>query len=140
MVASGTESSSRLSKDLPRVNGDPIQLQQLLLNLISNACDAMREQAPGRRRLSVSTLHTPEGKVQIDVSDSGPGLTPDEFQKVFQPFFTTKEKGLGLGLPICREIAQVHGGTLEAESREGGGASFRLVLPPMRAARRAEET
>ena len=132
MVSSGTEISTRLSQGLPQVSGDPIQLQQLLLNLISNACDAMRQQEPGRRRLGISTSHTPEGLVQIDVSDSGPGLTPEQFQKMFQPFFTTKEKGLGLGLPICREIAQVHGGTLEAESREGGGASFRLVLPPLR--------
>ena len=69
--------------------------------------------------------------MQIVVSDTGPGIAADQLERMFEPFFTTKANGLGLGLPICRKIAQAHGGTLAAQSREGEGASFRLVLPAL---------
>jgi two-component system sensor kinase FixL len=118
-----------LAPDLPRVRGDRVQLQQLLLNLISNACDAMHACEGGSKRLDIMTVHGGDGRPQIVVSDTGPGLAADDLERIFEPFFTTKESGLGLGLPICRSIAAAHGGTLHAEHHHGGGASFRLVLP-----------
>ena len=91
----------------------------------------MQGQNVWRRKLSVATSHDEQGRVQIVVSDTGPGIAADQLERVFDPFFTTKVDGLGLGLPICRKIAQAHGGTLAAQSREGEGVSFRLVLPTL---------
>jgi two-component system, LuxR family, sensor kinase FixL len=130
-VSGGVDVSTSLAPDLPQVSGDPVQLQQLLLNLISNACDAMQGQNVWRRKLSVASSRGEEGRVQIIVSDTGPGIAADQLESTFEPFFTTKVNGLGLGLPICRKIARAHGGTLAAQSREGDGASFRLVLPAL---------
>ena len=130
-VSGGVDLDTRLAPGLPQVSGDPVQLQQLLLNLISNACDAMQGQNVWRRKLSVATSRDEQGRVQIVVSDTGPGIAADQLERVFDPFFTTKVDGLGLGLPICRKIAQAHGGTLAAQSREGEGVSFRLVLPTL---------
>lgn len=121
-----------LSPDLPQVNGDRVQLQQLVLNLLSNACDAMRNAASPQRELSITTIHAYDGSAQLVVSDSGPGVPANQLDRIFEPFFTTKDSGLGLGLPISRRIARAHGGTLVAEHRDGG-ASFRLSLPPAQA-------
>jgi two-component system, LuxR family, sensor kinase FixL len=113
--------------ELPSVIGDRVQLQQLLLNLVMNACDAMKTQA--NRVLTITTVHGPDGLVQVAVTDSGTGIAEDRLEKVFEPFFTTKASGLGLGLAICRDIAEAHGGRLVAESRPGEGATFRLSVP-----------
>ena len=121
-----------LSPDLPLVNGDRVQLQQLVLNLLSNACDAMRNAASPQRTLSITTMHAYDGSVQLVVSDTGPGIPAQQLDRIFEPFFTTKDSGLGLGLPISRRIARAHGGTLVAEHRDSG-ASFRLSLPPAQA-------
>jgi two-component system sensor kinase FixL len=121
--------SPSFSPDLPPINGDRVQLQQLVLNLVSNALEAMQGQERSRRTLSVATMHGPGDSVQVVVGDSGSGIRPDQFERIFEPFFTTKENGLGLGLAICRKIARAHGGTLAAENRQGGGTSMRLVLP-----------
>jgi PAS domain S-box-containing protein len=118
-----------LAPTLPSVKGDRVQLEQLLLNLLMNACEAMHGQPRGCRALDVRTIEGHDGYVQLVVSDTGPGIAPDELERIFDPFFTTKEKGIGLGLAISRKIARVHGGKLVAESREGGGATLRLVLP-----------
>jgi two-component system sensor kinase FixL len=118
-----------LARDLPQIDGDAVQLQQLLLNLISNACDAMKNQDPGQRGISVTTLHAADGNVQLFVADTGPGINDGGGDLIFDPFFTTKANGLGLGLAISRKIAQAHGGTLTLESRRGAGAVFRLQLP-----------
>jgi two-component system, LuxR family, sensor kinase FixL len=117
--------------DLPGVRGDPVQLQQLLINLVLNACEAMRANALTGRSpaLRISTAAAPEGGVQVVVTDTGPGIAPDRLERVFEPFFTTKESGLGMGLAICRRIARAHGGTLTVWSQPGEGASFRLFLP-----------
>ena len=123
-----------LSPDLPYVNGDRVQLQQLLLNLVSNACDAMRRAACPQRTLGVTTIHGYDGRVQLVVSDTGPGIPANQLDHIFEPFYTTKENGLGLGLPISRRIALAHGGTLAAEHRDDEGASFRLALPAAQAA------
>jgi PAS domain S-box-containing protein len=121
-----------LSPGLPHPMGDPIQLQQVVLNLVSNACDAMQGQPADRRTLSITTLDRHDGSVQLVVSDTGPGIDAERLERVFEPFYTTKESGLGLGLAISRRIALSHGGRLTAERREGGGASMRLVLPAVR--------
>jgi PAS domain S-box-containing protein len=125
--------------DLPHVAGDRVQLQQLVLNLVSNAYEAMRQPAAAKS-LGITTVHGYDGTVQLVISDTGPGIAADRLEKIFEPFFTTKENGLGLGLSICRKIARAHGGTLLADSREGEGAIFRLVLPRAEAHERANAT
>jgi PAS domain S-box-containing protein len=114
--------------DLPQVDCDRVQLQQLVLNLISNACEAMQDHG-GEKTLSIATVHQSDDTVQVVVTDSGPGIPPDQLERIFEPFVTTKEQGLGLGLAICRKIARAHRGSLVADSHYGDGASFRLVLP-----------
>jgi signal transduction histidine kinase len=124
----GVEVKTTLGRDLPQVMGDRVQLQQLVLNLVCNACDAMQGQTK-RRLLTVASAQTADGSVQLTVSDTGPGITADRIERVFEPFYTTKASGLGMGLPICRRIATAHGGVLLAQSRPDEGATFRLVLP-----------
>jgi two-component system, LuxR family, sensor kinase FixL len=128
----GVEVKTSFARDLPPVLGDRVQLQQLVLNLVCNGCDAMQALAQ-RCVLSVSTSLTPDGKVQVAVTDTGPGIPPDRLERVFEPFYSTKESGLGMGLAICRRIALAHGGVLTVQSRPGHGASFRLVLPAVAA-------
>jgi len=114
--------------DLPQVLGDRVQLQQLVLNLVSNAYEAMKDET-GTKTISVTTVYGYDETVQLVIGDTGLGIPPGQLERIFEPFFTTKENGLGLGLAICRKIARAHGGTLLADSREGEGAIFRLVLP-----------
>lgn len=118
-----------LSPRLPAVHGNRVQLQQVLLNLIMNAMDAMDQQPPERRRLSVATNLAPDGGVEVSVSDSGPGIDPSDLSRLFQSFFTTKNGGLGIGLSVAEKIVTAHGGRIRAENRPGGGAVFRFVLP-----------
>ena len=121
-----------LTGNLPVVSADRIQLQQVLLNLMLNACEAMETNDPGQRSLHVSTSR--DGKaVAIEVTDAGRGL-PDEVEEIFQPFHTTKEQGLGMGLAICRSIITAHHGQLWAEKNATGGATFHVVLPVMEGA------
>jgi PAS domain S-box-containing protein len=137
-VTYDVEIASSLSAELPPVNGDRIQLQQLVLNLISNACEAMRHQQRLPRKLSVSTVQGFDDTVQLVVSDTGPGIPSDVIGRIFEPFFTTKETGLGLGLSISRTIAHAHHGSLIAQSHHGEtGATFRLLLPNARRSRNA---
>jgi signal transduction histidine kinase len=116
--------------DLPPAHGDAIQLQQILLNLFMNAMDAMDGVAPARRTISISTAVTDEGGVEVRISDCGTGLPPSQEQSVFQPFFTTKKRGLGLGLPICASIMKLHGGTLSLQNNVSEGATAIFRLPP----------
>jgi signal transduction histidine kinase len=117
---------------LPETRGDPVQLQQTLLNLLMNAMDATEHMPPARRTISISTAATGEGGVEVHIYDRGTGLPPSREHEVFQPFFTTKKRGLGLGLSICTSIVKLHGGTLSLQNnvREGACAVFRLP-PPM---------
>ncbi len=110
----------------PRVVCDPVQLQQVLINLLKNACEALSSTSGPR----IVTLRTRarSGNVEIEVEDNGPGLSPEVSRRLFQPFVTTKSKGMGLGLAICRSIAESHGGTLVAESGDQGTV-FRIILP-----------
>lgn len=120
----------RLSHTLPSVLGDRVQLQQVVLNLVLNAGDAMSSVPPQQRRLIVATRSGAGDTVaQISVTDRGPGIDVFPIERIFEPFFTRKERGLGLGLAICRSIAAAHQGRLWAENDAHGGASFHLSLP-----------
>lgn len=118
-----------LDSDLPPVLMDKIQIQQVVLNLIRNSVEAM--QAVPRRELTIKTAPEPEddGAVVVTVSDTGPGLTPEVAEKLFQPFTTTKEEGMGIGLSICRSIIEAHGGSMWATPNEGAGVTFAFRLP-----------
>jgi two-component system sensor kinase FixL len=103
-------------------------LQQVLLNLVLNGMEAMSG-APGERRLTVRTGVNENGSAEIAVSDAGPGIPPERLPRLFEPFFSTKKEGMGLGLSIARSLVQAHGGQLWAENNPGGGATFRFTLP-----------
>ncbi len=115
-----------VAPDLPDVKGDPVRLQQVLLNLVTNALDAMN--AAPSRVLSIRSAADDGGMVVVSVSDTGPGIPEARLSGVFEPFFTTKKEGLGLGLAICRSIIEEHGGRLSARNGPGGGATFSFSL------------
>jgi len=110
------------------VLGDRIQLQQVVLNLLLNGCDAMSGTPASDRQLTLSTSSN-EGVVEIVVSDRGSGIAHDQLERVFEPFVTFREQGLGLGLAISRSIVTAHGGSIRAENNADGGATFRCSLP-----------
>ena len=116
-----------VTADLPAVHGDAVQLQQVLVNLLINASQAMAGQA-NARQLVVEAQPGAPGEVAISIADSGPGIDSAHLDTLFQPFFTTKPDGMGMGLAICRSTAEAHGGRLSVESAPGHGATFRLVL------------
>jgi PAS domain S-box-containing protein len=120
--------STQLAPSLPDVQGDRVQLQQVLLNLIVNACDAMTDN-PTPSRTLVITTSARGGAVRITVSDNGIGITREPIDEVFEPFVTSKSHGLGLGLAICRSIVDAHGGRMWAVNNRGGGATFHVLLP-----------
>jgi signal transduction histidine kinase len=110
--------------ELPKVTADPMQLQQVFLNLVINAIEAMHEKGT----LSIETVSDGEA-VTATFADSGPGVAPDDAEKVFQPFFTSKPKGTGLGLAISRQLIEQQGGKLTLVSGQGEGARFVVELP-----------
>lgn len=120
----------KLAPVLPPVQADIIQIQQVVVNLARNAMEAMNETASDPRDLTIQTGATATGEVEIRVLDNGPGIAGDLQSRLFEPFFTTKTAGMGMGLSICRSIAEAHGGQLSADNRSRGGAEFRLTLPP----------
>jgi signal transduction histidine kinase len=120
-------STSIAPEPLP-IKGDRIQLQQVILNLIVNAMDAMAEMPSGNRKIMVRTTRVP-GFAEVAVSDTGPGIPPEKLRQVFEPFFTTKEGGMGIGLSIVRTIVEAHHGRIVAENQASGGAIFRIRLP-----------
>jgi two-component system sensor kinase FixL len=119
-----------LDRSLPLVLADGVQIQQVVLNLVRNAIEAMAESDP--RVLTVST-HTVADTVEIRIADTGPGISPELGDRLFQPFATTKKTGMGLGLSICREIVEAHEGRLVNAPRTEGGTEFRVTLPSLRA-------
>jgi len=127
--------SFRLDPRAELVLVDRIQIQQVMVNLIRNAVEILLE-APGARTLDIETVLESDGMVQLGVADSGAGLAPEVRAYLFQPFVTTKQKGMGLGLSICRTIIEAHGGKIWVEPRPGGGTVFRFTL---RSAEESEE-
>lgn len=128
LIRRGVTVASDLSPSVPEVSADRVQLQQVLLNLIVNACDAMADNAPRDRTLTVTTAE--EGNtVRISVTDRGPGVAAGLIDAVFEPFVTSKPQGLGLGLAICRSIIGAHGGRIWAANNSGRGATFSFALP-----------
>jgi PAS domain S-box-containing protein len=121
--------SMNLGDHLPSTYGDAVQLQQVVLNLVMNAMDAMSATPVSRRTITVSTRVTETGRIEATVADRGPGLSPEVRAKVFRPFFTTKDHGLGLGLSICSNIVNSHGGEINLDNNSEGGATARVTLP-----------
>jgi PAS domain S-box-containing protein len=118
-----------LAEGLPPVHADRVQLQQVLLNLILNAIEAIFGIDDEGRELVISTEANPSGGLLVAVADSGPGVAPEDRERVFQSFYTTKAGGVGIGLSICRSIADGHNGRLWADSNHPRGAVFRFTLP-----------
>jgi len=119
---------TQLSDDMPLVFADRIQLQQVMLNLMMNAIEAMTQVTTPRELLISSGADDSKGVVVV-VRDSGPGLDSKSLERLFEPFYTTKPQGMGMGLAICRSIVEAHGGKLWAITNEGRGASFQFTLP-----------
>ncbi|WP_424138697.1 PAS domain S-box protein [Roseomonas chloroacetimidivorans] len=126
----GVQVTFNLPRDLPPVLVDRIQIQQVLLNLMRNAVEAMtEEEGSERRELVVAAVPRGAEEVELAVADTGPGLSPHVAARLFEPFVSTKPSGMGVGLSICRSIVEAHGGRLWAEPNPGGGTVFRLTLP-----------
>jgi len=118
-----------LAADLPVVFGDSVQLQQVLLNLVVNAVDAMSATPVPQRRVMIRTLQTAAGDIKVLIKDCGSGITAANGKQAFVPFYTTKDHGLGLGLSICSTIIRKHGGTINLRSDDAGGAVAEFSLP-----------
>jgi C4-dicarboxylate-specific signal transduction histidine kinase len=115
--------------DLAPVAGDRVQLQQVVLNLVMNGIEAMSSVADRPRDLVITTRNVEPDQVQVTVEDAGTGLDPTAMDKIFDPFYTTKPSGMGMGLSICRSILQAHGGRLWATAKDGPGTLFHFTLP-----------
>jgi PAS domain S-box-containing protein len=129
MVRHGLSLKTALTPDLPLVEGDRVQLQQVVLNLVVNAIEAMSEMTEGRRELVIATERDGATAVLVTVRDSGPGLRPENFARLFDAFYTTKPGGMGMGLSICRSIVEAHGGQIWSAVDVVEGASFQFTLP-----------
>jgi C4-dicarboxylate-specific signal transduction histidine kinase len=129
VVKNGISTQIHLAEDLPVVQADRTQLQQVILNLIVNAVQALTDRCDSRRELLISTSTNDSGEVLVSVCDSGPGITPENLGHVFDPFYTTKRYGMGIGLSICRSIVEGHGGRIWATVNDPQGAVFHVTLP-----------
>ena len=132
VVKNGVSVQTQLAEGLPLIQGDRVQLQQVILNLILNAVEAMSEVSEGSRELLIGTEKDSSG-VLVAVQDSGPGLNPESFDRLFDAFYTTKPGGMGMGLSICRSIVEAHGGRVWASRTAGPGATVQFTLPLHRA-------
>src|SRR4029077_18634176 len=128
IIKNGVSVRTRLSEGLFPIHGDRVQLQQVALNLILNAAEAMGSVEAEPRELLISTEQHHTG-VLVAVRDSGPGIDPTNLERVFEAFYTTKSRGVGMGVSICRSIIDAHGGRLWAEVNEPRGAQFKFTLP-----------
>ena len=123
----GVRVEMQLDEALPEVIGDAVQLQQVILNLIVNAADAMR--TVQSRELKVQSKRSASGMVHVSIEDSGTGISASDLDRIFNPLFTTKSSGMGMGLSICRSIVESHGGRIWVSTAKGGGAVFQFELP-----------
>jgi C4-dicarboxylate-specific signal transduction histidine kinase len=128
MVQNGVSVAAWLADGLSPIRGDRVQLQQVVLNLVLNAVEAMGSVEAGARELSISTEQDQTG-VLVAVRDSGPGVDPTQLERIFEAFYTTKSSGTGMGLSICRSIVAAHGGRFWADANEPRGAVFQFTLP-----------
>jgi C4-dicarboxylate-specific signal transduction histidine kinase len=133
LVARHVTATANLAEALPTISGERVQLQQVLMNLIVNASDAMSGLPVSNRALMITTRAN-DGEVALSIGDCGPGIAADNAERIFEPFWSSKPGGMGIGLAVCRSIAAAHGGSLTALNNETGGATFRLILPVERAA------
>jgi C4-dicarboxylate-specific signal transduction histidine kinase len=125
---------TKLAAALPAARGDRVQLQQVLLNLLVNACDSVSANDEADRSLTIATASGNDGYVRVSVADNGVAIPSEATELVFEPFFTTKQDGLGLGLSICRSIVVAHGGRLAGTNNLDRGATFTFTLPAQHAA------
>jgi C4-dicarboxylate-specific signal transduction histidine kinase len=125
----GASLQTALAKGLPYIEGDRVQLQQVVLNLIVNALQAMGAVAEGPREVFITSARAEPDDVLVKVKDSGPGLAPANLEQLFAPFYTTKPDGLGMGLSICRSIIEAHGGRLWVTANHPRGAIFSFTMP-----------
>jgi two-component system sensor kinase FixL len=128
LITRAIEVQTDLAARLPLIEGDRVQLEQVMLNLVMNACDAMSAGGADARRLRIRT-RARDGQVKISFVDLGLGFRAEDYEKLFQPFYTTKAQGLGLGLSISRSIVTAHAGRLWGASKPGQGATFTMALP-----------
>jgi C4-dicarboxylate-specific signal transduction histidine kinase len=126
---SKTKIEFELAKDVPLISADKIQFQQVILNLIQNAIEAMKEIHPGERKIHIQTKPLDKNSIEIMVSDSGPGFSRDIINKVFKPFFTTKAHGRGMGLAICRSIIEAHGGQFSINPNTNKESWIKFTMP-----------
>jgi PAS domain S-box-containing protein len=129
IAKNGVSVRTQLAETLPAIQGDRVQLQQVILNLLINAIEAMSGMSKGLRELLVSTAETDSEGVLVAVRDSGPGLAPESIDRLFEAFYTTKPGGLGMGLSICRSIIEAHGGQMWVTTNVPQGAIFQFALP-----------
>ena len=128
-MKSGASVQMQLADGLPFIEGDRVEMQQVLLNLVINALEAMSSVSDGVRELLISTGTTDANHVLVSVRDSGPGFAPQTVEQVFTPFYTTKPTGLGMGLSICHSIIDAHGGRLWASANQPRGAVVQFTVP-----------
>lgn len=126
-----TTINTDIAENLPQVSGDPIQIQQVTLNLIRNANDAMQHLTPAHRQLTISARQHDDGYVQISITDNGRGISQQKEAQLFESFFTTKDAGMGMGLSICRKIIEAHHGKLWFSRNVEQGVTFHFTLPPL---------
>jgi PAS domain S-box-containing protein len=129
LVRKGISLQTEFARGLPSIRGDRIQLQQVILNLIMNAAEAMNDASEHSRDLLIGTAADKPGGVRVEVRDSGPGLSQESLGRLFDPFYTTKRGGMGMGLSICRSIIEAHGGQVGATANVPRGAAFHFTLP-----------
>ena len=129
LVRKGISLQTEFARGLPSIRGDRIQLQQVILNLIMNAAEAMSDASEQSRDLLIATAEDKPGGVRVEVRDSGPGLSRESLERLFDPFYTTKRGGMGMGLSICRSIIEAHGGQVGATANVPRGAAFHFTLP-----------
>jgi C4-dicarboxylate-specific signal transduction histidine kinase len=129
LMKNGVSVQTQLAEGLPLIRGDRVQLQQVILNLILNAVQAMSGITERTRELLISTQQEASGPVLVTVQDSGPGFSPESFDRPFEPFYTTKAEGMGMGLSICRSIVDAHRGRIWALPTAGPSAVVQFTVP-----------